>query len=59
MSWYPTDTQANEPHIAVKTFRKMSAIVRWVVLVALVGFAIAAVVGLAVSALVTGIQNGG
>jgi len=58
MSWYPTDTQAKEPHIAVKTARKVSALVRWVVLVVVAGLAIAALVGLGVSAILTAIQNG-
>ena len=58
MTWYPTDTQANEPHIAVKTYRKISALVRWIVLVVVAGFAVAALVGLGVSALFTAIQNG-
>ena len=28
MSWYPTDTRPRDPGIALKSFRKMSALVR-------------------------------
>lgn len=58
MTWSPSDMQPREPHIAVKTARKVGALVRWVVLVAVCGLAIAAIVGLAVSVLFTAIQNG-
>jgi hypothetical protein len=58
MTWSPSDMQHREPHIAVKTARKISALVRWIVLVAVCGLAIAAVIGIAVSVLFTAIQNG-
>jgi len=59
MSWYPTDTQPQDPHIAVKTARKVSAVVRWTVLVVVLGLVVAAVVGLGISALFTSLQKGG
>ena len=37
MSWYPTDTRPREAGIALKSFRKMSSAVRWVVLIGLCG----------------------
>ena len=58
MTWSPSDMQHREPHIAVKTARKIGALVRWIVLVAVCGLAIAAVIGIAVSVLFTAIQNG-
>lgn len=58
MTWSPSDMQHREPHIAVKTVRKISAVVRWVILVTVAGLAIAAVVGITVSVLFTAIQNG-
>lgn len=58
MTWSPSDMQRREPHIAVKTARKISALVRWVVLVVLAGLALAALVGIAVSALFTALENG-
>lgn len=58
MTWYPTDTQGRDPHIVVKTYRKVSALVRWVLLVAIAGLALAALVGFGVSALFTAIENG-
>lgn len=57
MSWSPSDTQPRDPHVAIKTARKVGALVRWVVLVLLCGFAMAAVLGIAVSALVTALQS--
>lgn len=58
MSWYPTDTQGRDPHFVVKTYRKVSALVRWVVLVGVAGLALATLIGLAASALFTAIENG-
>lgn len=58
MTWYPTDTQAREPHVLVKAWRKLSAAARWAILVVGTGLALAAVIGLAVSALFTAIENG-
>jgi hypothetical protein len=58
MTWSPADMQHREPHIAVKTARKVSALVRWVLLVALAGLALAAIVGIAVSALFTALESG-
>ncbi len=58
MTWYPYDTQGHEPHWIVRTFRKLSASVRWVILVAVTGLAIAAIVAIVVSTLFTAIQNG-
>jgi hypothetical protein len=50
--------QQREPHLAVKTARKASALVRWIVLVVLAGLAIAAVIGIGISVLFTAIENG-
>ena len=58
MTWSPSDTQPRDPHIAIKTARKIGALVRWIVLVLVCGFAIAALLGITVSLLVTSIQNG-
>ena len=58
MSWYPTDTRPREPGIALKSFRKMSALVRWIILIALCGLVIAAVIAFGVSTLFTMIENG-
>lgn len=58
MTWSPSDTQPREPHLAVKTARKVSALVRWILLVVLAGLAIAAVIGIGVSVLFTAIENG-
>lgn len=58
MTWSPSDMQDREPHVAVKTFRKLSALVRWVLIVVLAGLAIAAVVGIAITMLFTAIENG-
>ena len=58
MTWSPSDTQPREPHIVVKSARKLSALIRWIVLIALCGLAIAAVIGVAVSVLFTAIENG-
>jgi hypothetical protein len=58
MSWYPTDTRPREAGIALKSFRKMSAFVRWVVLIGLCGLVIAAVIAFGVSTLFTMIENG-
>ena len=58
MSWSPSDMQQREPHFAVKTARKASALVRWIVLVVLAGLAIAAVIGIGISVLFTAIENG-
>jgi hypothetical protein len=59
MTWYPTDTRPREPGIALKSFRKVSALVRWAILIGLCGLVIAAVIALGVSTLVTMIENGG
>jgi hypothetical protein len=58
MSWSPTDMQAREPGAVLKTYRKVSALVRWIVLVVLAGLAMAALIGIAVSVLFTAIENG-
>jgi high-affinity Fe2+/Pb2+ permease len=58
MSWSPSDTQPRDPHLAIRTARKVGAMLRWVVLVGLCGLAIAAVLGIAISLLVTTIENG-
>ena len=58
MTWSPSDMQQREPHFAVKTFRKFSALIRWVLLVVVAGLAMAAIVGIGISALFTAIQNG-
>jgi high-affinity Fe2+/Pb2+ permease len=58
MTWSPSDMQHREPHFAVKTLRKFSALIRWVILVVVAGLAIAALIGIGVSALFTAIQNG-
>ena len=58
MSWYPTDTRPREAGIALKSFRKMSALVRWIILVGVCGLVIAAVIAFGVSTLVTMIENG-
>ncbi|MBM3658813.1 MAG: hypothetical protein FJW95_04830 [Actinobacteria bacterium] len=58
MTWSPSDMQHREPHIAVKTARKVGALVRWIVLVALCGLAVAAVVGIGITVLFTAIENG-
>jgi hypothetical protein len=58
MTWSPSDMQHREPHFAVKTFRKFSALFRWVALVVVAGLAIAALIGIGVSALFTAINNG-
>jgi hypothetical protein len=58
MTWYPTETRPREPGIALKSFRKVSALVRWIVLIGLCGLVIAAVVAFGVSSLFTMIENG-
>jgi len=58
MTWSPSDMQHREPHIAVKTARKVGALVRWIILVGLCGLAIAAVIGIGISVLFTAIENG-
>jgi hypothetical protein len=58
MTWSPSDMQHRDPHIAIKTARKLGALVRWIVLVAVCGLAIAAVIGIGVTALFTAIENG-
>jgi hypothetical protein len=58
MSWYPTETRPRDPGIALKSFRKVSALVRWVLLIALCALVIAAVVAFGVSTLFTMIENG-
>jgi high-affinity Fe2+/Pb2+ permease len=58
MTWSPADMQHREPHVAIKTVRKFSALIRWVLLVVLAGLAIAALIALAVSVLFTAIENG-
>jgi hypothetical protein len=58
MTWSTSDMQPREPHIAVKTMRKISALVRWVLIIVLAGLALAALVGIAVSVLFTAIENG-
>ena len=59
MSWYPVETRPREPGVALKSFRKVSALVRWIVLIALVGLVIAAVIAFGVSTLFTMIENNG
>jgi uncharacterized membrane protein (Fun14 family) len=58
MSWYPADTRPRDPGIALKSFRKMSALVRWIILIAVCGLVIAGVVAFGVSSLFTMIENG-
>ena len=58
MSWYPTDTRPREPGIVLKSYRKVSAIVRWVILISVCGLVIAAVIAFGVSTLFTAIENG-
>ena len=58
MTWYPTDMRPREPSVLLKTWRKMSATVRWVILIAVAGLMLAAVIGLGVTSLVTLIQDG-
>jgi high-affinity Fe2+/Pb2+ permease len=58
MTWYPAEPQGRDPSIALKTYRKVSALVRWVVLVVIAGLALAAVIGIAVSSLFTAIEGG-
>jgi uncharacterized membrane protein YdbT with pleckstrin-like domain len=58
MSWYPADTRPREAGIALKSFRKVSALVRWVILIALCALVIAAVVAFGVSSVFTMIENG-
>jgi hypothetical protein len=58
MSWYPNDTRPRDPGIALQSFRKASALVRWVVLIGLCGLVIAAVIAFGVSTLFTMIENG-
>jgi hypothetical protein len=58
MSWYPADTRPREPGIALKSFRKVSALVRWVILIALCALVIAAVIAFGVSSVFTMIENG-
>lgn len=58
MTWSPSDMQHREPHFLVKTLHKFSALIRWVILVVVAGLALAALVGIGVSALFTAIENG-
>jgi hypothetical protein len=58
MSWYPDDTRPRDPGIALKSFRKVSALVRWVLLISVCGLVIAAVIAFGVSTLFTAIENG-
>jgi hypothetical protein len=58
MSWYPADTRPRDPGIALKSFRKVSALVRWVVLIGVCALVIAAVIAFGVSSLFTMIENG-
>lgn len=58
MTWYPTEPQGRDPSIALKTYHKVSALVRWVVLVVVAGLALAAVIGIGVSSLFTAIEGG-
>jgi hypothetical protein len=58
MSWYPTETRPRDPGVALKSFRKVSALVRWIVLIGLCGLVIAAVIAFGVSSLFTMIENG-
>ena len=58
MSWYPSDTRPREPGIALKSFRKVSALVRWIILIGVCGLVIAAVIAFGVSSLFTMIENG-
>jgi high-affinity Fe2+/Pb2+ permease len=58
MSWYPTDTRPREPGMVLKTWRKMSALVRWIILVGVCGLVIAAVIAFGVSTLFTMLENG-
>jgi len=57
MTWSPSDMQHREPHFAVKTLRKFSALIRWVILVVVAGLAIATLVGIGISALFTALQG--
>ena len=59
MTWYPTDTRPHEPSFVLKLWRKLSATVRWVILIALCGLLLAAVIAFAVTSMVTLIQDGG
>lgn len=59
MTWYPTDTRPHEPSIVLKAWRKLSATVRWVILIAMCGLLLAAIIGFAVTSMVTLIQDGG
>jgi hypothetical protein len=58
MSWYPADTRPRDPGIVLKSYRKVSALVRWIVLIAVCGLVIAAVIAFGVSTLFTAIENG-
>ena len=58
MTWYPTETRPREPGIALKSWRKMSALVRWIILIGVCGLVIAAVIAFGVSSLFTMIENG-
>jgi hypothetical protein len=58
MSWYPTDTRPREPGVVLKSYRKVSALVRWIVLIGVCGLVIAAVIAFGVSTLFTAIENG-
>jgi hypothetical protein len=59
MTWYPTDTRPREPSIVLKAWRKLSAGVRWVILVMLCGLMFAAAIAFAVTSMVTLIRDGG
>ena len=58
MSWYPANTRPRDPGIALKSFRKVSALVRWVILISVCGLVIAAVIAFGMSTLFTAITNG-
>jgi hypothetical protein len=58
MSWYPTDTRPREPGAVLKSWRKLSALVRWIILIGVCGLVIAAVIAFGVSTLFTAIENG-
>ncbi len=59
MTWYPPDTRPHESSFVLKSWRKLSATVRWVILIALCGLMLAAIIGLAVTSAVTLIEDGG
>jgi hypothetical protein len=57
MTWYTSESQGPDPGLALKTYRKLSALVRWLALVGAAGLALAALIGFTTSALLTAIQS--